>query len=123
MSRYGVVTGSYYHDTVGPLARNMKDVAILLDIMKGVDRHDNLTFEAAGHYPKDSYASQVVGKDALRGLKLGVPWEAYWASNGVRSTPACCSSSPMNSPLFHRDADERSWSPFLCIACQFSRQS
>lgn len=85
MSRFGIVTGSYYHDTAGPLARSIKDAAILLDIMKGIDSHDNLTFEAAGKYPTDGYTSHVVGKDALRGMKLGVPWEAYWASNGVRN--------------------------------------
>ncbi|KIV91474.1 hypothetical protein PV10_06010 [Exophiala mesophila] len=87
MSRFGIVTGSYYHDTAGPLARSIKDAAILLDIMKGIDSRDNLTFEAAGKYPTDGYTSHVVGKDALRGMKLGVPWEAYWASNGHVNSP------------------------------------
>ncbi|KAL4935299.1 amidase signature domain-containing protein [Aspergillus oleicola] len=41
MSRHGIVTGSYYHDKPGPLARSMKDVAILLDIKTGPDPYDN----------------------------------------------------------------------------------
>ena len=88
MSRHGIVTGSYYHDTPGPLVRTIKDAAILLDIMKGADKYDNLTYQAIGHYPEDGYASKVVGKDALRGMKLGLPWAAYWKSNSV-----CCTAT------------------------------
>lgn len=84
MSRHGIVTGSYWHDTPGPLARSMNDVALLLDIMSGPDRYDNLTFEAIGHYPEDGYSSKVSGKDALRGMKLGLPWDPYWSTLSVR---------------------------------------
>lgn len=85
MSRNGIVTGSYWHDTPGPLVRTIKDAAILLDMMAGPDRHDNLTFEAIDHIPGKGYAAEVVSKDGLKGMKLGVPWYPYWATNGVRS--------------------------------------
>ncbi|KAK3077257.1 hypothetical protein LTS18_010798, partial [Coniosporium uncinatum] len=71
MSRHGVVTGSFYHDTPGPLARSMADVAMMLDIMIGVDPYDNLTFEALAHYPKKGYSAELVEKCALKGMKLG----------------------------------------------------
>ncbi|KAL4955795.1 amidase signature domain-containing protein [Aspergillus filifer] len=87
MSRHGIVTGSYYHDTPGPLARSMKDVAILLDIMAGPDRYDNLTFQAIGHYPEAGYAAEVAGKDTLPGLKLGLPWDPYWSTNAHVNSP------------------------------------
>ncbi|KAK5081250.1 hypothetical protein LTR05_008044 [Lithohypha guttulata] len=87
MSRHGVVTGSYYHDTPGPLTRSMKDVAIMLDIMKGIDKYDNLTFEATGRYPADGYTSAVSQKGSLKGVKLGLPWKAYWAANGHVNSP------------------------------------
>lgn len=87
MSRHGVVTGSYYHDTPGPLTRSMKDVAIMLDIMKGIDKYDNLTFEATGRYPVNGYTSAVRQKGSLKGVKLGLPWKAYWAANGVSRCP------------------------------------
>ncbi|KAL3483369.1 amidase signature domain-containing protein [Aspergillus germanicus] len=87
MSRHGVVTGSYYHDTPGPLARSMRDVAILLDIMVGADQYDNLTFQTIGHYPENGYAAEVVGKDALRGLKLGFLWDPFWSTNAQINSP------------------------------------
>ncbi|KAK3078979.1 hypothetical protein LTS18_006058, partial [Coniosporium uncinatum] len=80
MSRHGVVTGSFYHDTPGPLARSMADVAMMLDIMIGVDPYDNLTFEALAHYPKKGYRAELSKECALKGMKLGVPWDPYWAT-------------------------------------------
>lgn len=82
-SRHGIVTGSYWHDTPGSLARSIADVALLLDIMSGPDRYDNLTFESAGRVPVAGYVSTVAGKEALRGMKLGLPWHPYWSTNGV----------------------------------------
>ena len=79
MSRHGIVPGSFYHDTPGPLARSVKDVALLLDVMAGADRYDNLTFEALGHYPKNGYTAEVLSKDSLRGMKLGLPWNPWWS--------------------------------------------
>ncbi|KAH6957759.1 amidase signature domain-containing protein [Ilyonectria sp. MPI-CAGE-AT-0026] len=80
ISRHGIVPGSFYHDTPGPVARSMKDVAILFDIMAGADRFDNSTFDALSYYPKAGYSAEVVGKDALRGMKLGLPWNPYWST-------------------------------------------
>ncbi|KAK2044727.1 amidase signature enzyme, partial [Colletotrichum somersetense] len=85
ISRHGVVTGSYYHDTPGPLARSMKDVSIMLDIMAGPDHYDNLTAEAIGHDPAKRYSAEVVGKEALRGMKLGLPWNPFWSTVGSSS--------------------------------------
>lgn len=81
-SRHGIVTGSFYHDTPGSLARSVADVAIMLDIMVGADPLDNLTLEAVPHYPKDGYLAEVVSKDSLKGMKLGVPWY-YWNASAV----------------------------------------
>lgn len=85
VSRHGVVPGSYYHDTPGPLARSMGDVAVMLDIVRGPDPKDNLTFQAVGNYPEgsDGYAAHVGDKTSLRGMKLGLPWDPYWSTNAV----------------------------------------
>lgn len=61
----------------------MKDVAILFDIMAGADRYDNSTFDALSYYPKAGYSAEVVSKDALRGMKLGLPWNPYWSTISV----------------------------------------
>ncbi|KAK7994278.1 amidase signature enzyme [Apiospora marii] len=89
MSRHGVVTGSYYHDTPGPLARSMGDVAMMLDIMHGPDPRDNLTFQAIGRYPQESrgYSAHVVDKSSLRGMKFGLPWDPYWSTNAHMNSP------------------------------------
>ncbi|KAL4899237.1 amidase signature domain-containing protein [Aspergillus multicolor] len=87
LSRHGIVTGSYYHDTPGPLARSMSDVAVLMDILKGPDARDNLTFQAAGRYPPTGYTGHLVGQDALKGMKLGIPWSPYWETNGHINSP------------------------------------
>ena len=107
MSRHGIVTGSYYHDTPGPLARSMKDVGILLDIMHGPDSHDNLTFEGIGRNPPNGYAAAVTSKSSLSSMKLGIPWQAYWASNGVGERPSTILQHANNVSL----ACELTWQP------------
>lgn len=87
MSRHGIIPGSFYHDTPGPVARSVEDVAIMLDIMAGADKYDNATWNALGHHPEDGYASQVVGKESLKGLKLGLPWHPYWSTIGAINSP------------------------------------
>ncbi|KAI1453757.1 amidase signature domain-containing protein [Annulohypoxylon moriforme] len=87
ISRHGIVPGSFYHDTPGPMARSMKDVALLLDVMAGADRYDNLTWNALGKYPSGSYAAKVVKQDALKGMKLGIPWNPYWSTNPAVNAP------------------------------------
>ncbi|KAE9566929.1 hypothetical protein CGMCC3_g16923 [Colletotrichum fructicola] len=87
VSRHGVVPGSFYHDTPGPMARSMRDVAVLLDIMAGPDRFDNLTFEALRNYPKDGFAAEVTDQSSLKGMKLGLPWNPYWSTIGAINSP------------------------------------
>jgi amidase len=85
ISRHGVVTGSFYHDTPGAVARSMPDVAALMDILVGFDPLDNMTFEAVPHHPQHGYLAEIVGKESLQGMKFGVPWEPYWHSGSVSS--------------------------------------
>lgn len=56
---------------------------MMLDIMRGPDHYDNLTYQAIGHYAEDGYSSHVVEKKALHGMKLGLPWDPYWSTNAV----------------------------------------
>lgn len=75
LSRHGIVTGSYYHDTPGALARSIRDVAVLMDIMSGPDKYDNLTHQAIGHYPEDGY-------QAHSGQEGGAQGHEAWAAVG-----------------------------------------
>ncbi|MAD86501.1 MAG: hypothetical protein CL912_26370 [Deltaproteobacteria bacterium] len=76
ISRHGIVAGSFYHDIPGPMARSMADVALLLNIIAGADQHDNLTWTGLGKIPYEGYEAQIAGQSALKGMKLGLPWNS-----------------------------------------------
>ncbi len=44
VSRYGLIDLSMSLDQIGPLAKNVSDVALLLDVIKGIDDKDTTTF-------------------------------------------------------------------------------
>jgi amidase len=69
-SRTGIVPISHSQDTPGPLCRTVRDVAILLGALTGVDDEDSATSESRGK----SYAdyTQFLVADGLRGARIGV---------------------------------------------------
>lgn len=69
-SRFLVIPVSEHQDTVGPMARTVKDAAYLLQAIAGYDSKDNYT-EAAPNTLPDYVAA--CKKDALKGMRLGVP--------------------------------------------------
>jgi amidase len=70
VSRTGLVPYDTVRDTPGPMARNVTDMAILLDVIVGADAEDAATSRAAGHIAP-SYVS-ALKTDALKGARLGV---------------------------------------------------
>lgn len=46
VSRYGLIDLSMSLDQIGPLAKNVSDAALLLDVIKGKDENDTTTFES-----------------------------------------------------------------------------
>jgi amidase len=69
ISRTHIVPISHSQDTAGPMARNVRDVALLFSAMVGSDPADPTTKEA-NRFIKD-YAAPLA-PDALRGVRLGV---------------------------------------------------
>ena len=69
-SRDGVVPLSHTFDIAGPLARNVTDLALMLDVTVGSDPSDPVTAEADANVP-DSYTT-ALDVDALRGARIGV---------------------------------------------------
>ncbi|BDP42600.1 amidase [Deinococcus aetherius] len=58
-------------DVLGPLARTVRDAAVMLDVMAGPCDEDPVTQAASGHLPREGYAAALrVG--ALRGKRLGL---------------------------------------------------
>ncbi len=46
VSRYGLIDLSMSLDQIGPLARNVSDAALVLDVIRGKDEKDTITFES-----------------------------------------------------------------------------
>ncbi|MDB5584261.1 MAG: amidase [Bradyrhizobium sp.] len=69
ISRTYVVPANNSQDTLGPMGRNVRDVALLFSSMIGSDPADPVTRDA-DHYQKD-YAATLT-PDALTGVRLGV---------------------------------------------------
>lgn len=71
-SRYLVVPISEHQDSIGPMARSVKDAAHLLAAIAGVDKNDNYTsaIPFKGKLPDYVAACKL---DGLKGKRLGVP--------------------------------------------------
>jgi len=71
VSRGGVFAGwPEIAGSLGPMARMIRDLAILLDAMVGYDPEDPLTSRGVGHVP-DSY-TKFLDPDGLKGARIGI---------------------------------------------------
>jgi len=82
VSRGGVYAGwPEIAGSLGPMARTVRDLAILLDAMVGYDPEDPLTARGVGHVP-ETY-TKFLDKDGLKGARIGILREAM----GLGSEP------------------------------------
>ena len=70
VSRAGIIPIAHSQDTAGPMARSVRDGAILLAALVGADDRDAATAESAGHTETDY--TRVLDADGLRGARIGV---------------------------------------------------
>jgi len=68
VSRSGIIPIAHSQDTAGPMARTVRDAAILLTVMTGVDADDPATAGAEIHH---DYSANLTA-DGLRGKRIGV---------------------------------------------------
>ncbi len=71
VSRWGLVAFASSLDQIGPLARNVPDLAILLKAIAGYDRRESTSVDR----PVPDYAAALTGD--VRGLRVGVPREYF----------------------------------------------
>jgi amidase len=68
VSRSGIIPIAHSQDTAGPMARNVRDAAILLTAMTGTDPDDPATAHAETHI---DYSANLTA-DAFNGKRIGV---------------------------------------------------
>ncbi len=77
-SRFGLMPMASSLDTVGPMAKSVEDIAILMEVMAGIDPKDATTVSNA--VPK--YTQEL--KKPIKNLKVGIPKE-YFDIDGMES--------------------------------------
>jgi aspartyl-tRNA(Asn)/glutamyl-tRNA(Gln) amidotransferase subunit A len=73
VSRYGLIAFASSLDHVGPLARNVKDAATMLEVIAGHDPMDSTSADV----PTASYAADC--DRSVKGLRVGIPKEYFGA--------------------------------------------
>ena len=70
LSRSGIIPISETQDTAGPMARTVRDAAILLSVLTGVDPADAVTKESTGKIQPDY--TRFLNANALQGKRIGI---------------------------------------------------
>ncbi len=75
VSRAGIIPIAHSQDTAGPMGRTVRDAAILLGAIAGIDANDAATAESRGHAQTDY--TGALDKAGLRGARIGVYRKAF----------------------------------------------
>jgi amidase len=80
-SRSGIIPISHTQDTPGPMARTVRDVAILLGAMAGADPEDRATADSRGHLQPDY--TKFLDPNGLKGARLGIVRKYFGFNDAV----------------------------------------
>jgi amidase len=81
IGRSGIIPLSHTQDTSGPIGRTVRDVAMLLGALVGVDPDDNATKEGADKSFTDY--TRFLNADGLKGRRIGVVRKLFGFSKAV----------------------------------------
>lgn len=81
VSRSGIIPIAHSQDTAGPMARTVRDAAILLAALAGVDPRDEATNAARGRLLSDY--TKFLDPNGLRGARIGVARKFFGFSDHV----------------------------------------
>lgn len=73
VSRYGLIAMASSFDCIGPFAKTVADTALVLEEIVGADNHDATT------QAHDSFKSDNIFTNKIKGLKIGLPKEFFTA--------------------------------------------
>ncbi|MBI5049351.1 MAG: Asp-tRNA(Asn)/Glu-tRNA(Gln) amidotransferase subunit GatA [Nitrospirae bacterium] len=71
VSRYGLIAFASSLDQIGPITKNVRDSAILMNVISGHDKYDS----TSAPLPVPDFTS-VLGQD-IKGMKIGIPREYF----------------------------------------------
>jgi amidase len=77
ISRHGVIPITADQDTPGPMARTVRDAAILLGVLEGAADPDDPATKACPPPPRHDY-SAFLRRDGLTGARIGIPRAFYY---------------------------------------------
>ncbi len=75
VSRAGIIPIAHSQDTAGPMARTVRDAAIVLSALAGFDPRDTATHASQGHSHSDY--TRFLDPDGLRGARIGIARKKY----------------------------------------------
>jgi amidase len=81
VSRAGIIPISHSQDTAGPMCRTLRDAAIMLGVLTGVDPEDSYTSESQGKSHTDY--TQFLDENGLKGARIGVARKYFGFSEAV----------------------------------------
>ena len=81
VSRAGIVPISHVQDTSGPICRTVRDAAILLSALAGIDPRDAATSGSGGKSVPDY--TVFLDPSGLKGARIGVARKNYFGSNSA----------------------------------------
>jgi amidase len=81
VSRRGIIPISHTQDSAGPMCRTVRDAAILLGVLAGVDPEDSATAAARGKIAPDY--TRFLDPNGLRGARIGVVRKYFGFSESV----------------------------------------
>jgi amidase len=81
ISRAGIIPIAHSQDTAGPMARTVRDAAILLGALAGSDPRDTATATADSKMQKDY--TQFLDPNGLRGARIGVARKYFGFNDAV----------------------------------------
>jgi amidase len=83
VSRTGIIPIAHSQDTAGPMARSVRDAAILLSVLVGIDTQDAVTRESKPH--AQSNYTKFLDPAGLKGAKIGVARNYFDFHDGVEA--------------------------------------
>lgn len=113
ISRSGIIPIAHSQDTAGPMARTVRDAAILLGALTGVDARDSATDASRNKFYTDY--TQFLVPDGLKGARIGIARQYFNISPAVTAVMEECIAlmqdagaviiDPANLPSFEKWRD------------------